>query len=386
MQAGRKLRWLAAALAAVVLAGCGGGGGSEPPRQSISRVYVAGDSLADAGTFGYKFTVQSSTDPANGYPVYPQIIAADFGVAAQCNYYVATGTSTFVVNPKAGCTDYAIGNGRIQNTAAQRGDAGEQSVPFQLAAMGANVGTFQASDLVVVDGGGNDANDLVQAYLGMALGAPGITNYKNFLKVLIDPAIVDAQFTQPNGPAILAGLYMQKLADKYYNAIRDNALNRGATHVAVLNMPDLTLVPGYAAANTAVSNSAGGGAAGAQQAAVFKATVKQWLTAFNTELQSRVNADARIALVDFYSDINDEVANAASYGLTNATDAACITALNVSTGPTCTDAALDAHPPAGLTAGWWRTWAFADNLHPTPFGQSLLASSVNRTLARAGWL
>jgi phospholipase/lecithinase/hemolysin len=53
---------------------------------------------------------------------------------------------------------------------------------------------------------------------------------------------------------------------------------------------------------------------------------------------------------------------------------------------TCTSAALDAHPPAGQGAGWWQTWAFADNLHPTPFGQSLLAASVNRTLARAGWL
>jgi outer membrane lipase/esterase len=386
MQTGRKLRWLAGALAAAVLAGCGGGGGSEPPRTAIARVYVAGDSLADVGTFGYKFTVQNSADLATGYPIYPQIIAADFGVTSQCNYYVATSATTFVPNPKAGCTNFAIGNGHIQNTAAQRGDAGEQSIPLQLATMGASVGTWQATDLVVVDGGGNDANDLVQAYLGAGTGPAGQANYQAFLLQLVDAQTLAAAFAQPNGGAVAAGIYMQRLADKYYNAIRDNTLNRGATHVAVLNMPDITLVPGYAAANTAVSNANGGGSNGAQKAAEFKAVVKQWITAFNTQLQSRVNADTRIALVDFYSDINDEVANAASYGLTNVTQAACITALNVSTGPSCTSAALDANPPAGFGAGWWQTWAFADNLHPTPFGQSLLASSVNRTLARAGWL
>jgi phospholipase/lecithinase/hemolysin len=52
----------------------------------------------------------------------------------------------------------------------------------------------------------------------------------------------------------------------------------------------------------------------------------------------------------------------------------------------CTSTALDAAPPAGATAGWWQNWAFADGFHPTPYGHRLLAASVSRALARAGWL
>jgi outer membrane lipase/esterase len=55
---------------------------------------------------------------------------------------------------------------------------------------------------------------------------------------------------------------------------------------------------------------------------------------------------------------------------------------------TCTDAALSAAPPAGATGGanWWKTWAFSDGFHPTPYGHQLLAQLISRTLAQAGWL
>ena len=47
-------------------------------------------------------------------------------------------------------------------------------------------------------------------------------------------------------------------------------------------------------------------------------------------------------------------------------------------------AALDALP--GKAPGWWKSYAFSDGFHPTPFGHQLLAASVSRALARAGWL
>ena len=50
----------AACSAAALLAGCGGGGDAAGPKVAISRVVVAGDSLADVGTFGFKFTVQNA--------------------------------------------------------------------------------------------------------------------------------------------------------------------------------------------------------------------------------------------------------------------------------------------------------------------------------------
>ena len=60
------------------------------------------------------------------------------------------------------------GGGHIVNPAAQGGAV----APFQLAvqlgaALQTNSGTYTASDLVIIDAGGNDAADLVVAYLGI---------------------------------------------------------------------------------------------------------------------------------------------------------------------------------------------------------------------------
>jgi len=385
----RNLRLLVAALAAAaVLAGCGGGGGTEPPRASISRVVVAGDSLADAGTFGYRFTVQNSADLATGYPVFSQIVAQNFGIAGNCNYYVATSATTFTTNPQAGCTNYAIGNGRIQNTAAQGGATGQQSIPLQLSAAATVAGgAWTGNDLILVDGGGNDAGDLIASYLGAATGPAGANAYALFLMNLVDATTVSTLLGQgATGAAQAAGLYMQKLADKYYDSIRASTLDKGATHVAVVNMPDITVTPSFAAVKTQVAAGAGGGATGAAAAANLEVAVRQWLGAFNTQLSARIGGDGRVALVDAFADIRDQATNPGAYGLTNVTQAACLTALSVSAGSSCTSAALDAAPPTGLTAGWWQTWAFADGLHPTPFGHRLLAASVSRAIARAGWL
>lgn len=383
---------LAAACAAALLAACGGGGDAAGPKVAIARVFVAGDSLADAGTFGFKFTVQDSANPTAGFPIFPQIIAQDYGVASQCNFYKFTG-STFIPNPTAGCTDFAIGAGRVVNLASQGGAAGPQSIPLQLATAASVVGgTYTATDLIIVDGGGNDAADLVSAYLGAARGGAGALAFQAFLAQQVDAATLGATLVQPNGGALAAGLYMQKLADTYYNAIKANTLDKGATHVAILNAPDVTLTPRLQQVLAGVSAASGGGTAGATAAATLQGAVQQWINAFNAQLKARVGGDPRVALVDFYADFTDEVTNPAAYGLTNATKPACpITGTDSSGLPsytfqTCTSAALDAAPPAGATAGWWQTYAFSDSFHPTPFGHRLLASSVSRALARAGWL
>jgi outer membrane lipase/esterase len=48
---------------------------------------------------------------------------------------------------------------------------------------------------------------------------------------------------------------------------------------------------------------------------------------------------------------------------------------------------LTAAPPAGVSgAGWWKSYAFSDGFHPTPYGHQLLAQLISLSLARAGWL
>lgn len=375
-----KLHLLAAAFgAALLLAGCGGGGEASPPKANVQRVIVAGDSLADVGTFGVKFTVQNSANPTAGFPVFPELVAQNFGITSQCNFFSG---ATFTT--RAGCTNFAVAGGQIEPT-----DPARDNTPFEIGVQLATAaqavgGAFAATDLILVDGGGNDAGDLAGAFLGAAAG--NVAGYQAFLAQQLDAATIAATLPQANGAAIAGGLYMQKLADTFHAAIKANTLDKGALRVAVLDMPDITLTPRFRNVLAGVTATQGAAAATALQS-----TIRQWVDAFNARLRANAAGDARVAIVPFNADFTDEVVNFTQYGLTNATTPVCpVTGtsggLPTFSVTTCTSAGLDAAPPAGSGAGWWQAWAFSDDFHPTPFGHRLLAASVNRALARAGWL
>ena len=384
MQKIRRWGWIGSlsVLAALGLTACGGND-ALPPKASVSKVYVMGDSLADVGTFGLKFTVQDASNP-KGFQIWPQLVANAMGVdgSAQCNVF-SFANNTFGLNTTAGCTNYAIGGGRIIAGASNGGAASPINVGVQMG-MRAAAGNYSASDLVLIDGGGNDAADLVGAYLG-ASSAAGLQAFQAFLAQQLDAATIGALLPQTNGAALAAGAYMQTLADTFYGQIKAQVLDKGATRVAVLDMPDITLTPRFQAVL--------GGVAAASNAATAQAlqgAIRQWIGAFNARLASRFAGDSRVAVVPFYADFTDEVNNPASYQLSNVTTASCPVVGLDSQGlpnysfPTCTSAALDALP--GKTPGWWKSYAFSDGFHPTPFGHQLLAASVSRALARAGWL
>mgnify|MGYP000411452473 FL=1 len=135
--------------------------------------------------------------------------------------------------------------------------------------------------------------------------------------------------------------------------------------------------------------------AGAAASAQVQGLLKAWLEAFNAQLAKRFAGNSKVVVVDFYTSFNDQVANPAQFGLTNAKNTVCpITGQGADglpsyTFPTCTAAALSAQtPPAGATGGadWWKTYAFSDSFHPTPYGHQLVSQLVSRSLARAGWL
>jgi outer membrane lipase/esterase len=376
------LRVWVSAMGAVVLAGlvaCGGRPGPTP----INKVYVMGDSLADVGAFGFKFTVQDANS-AKSFPIWPQIVANNVGVdgGAQCNFFQFNNT-TFVPNSTAGCTNFAIGGGRIVVKVADGGTANPQTVGTQLKTR-ALAGNYTGNDLLLIDGGGNDAADLVVAYLGASSGTAGLAAYQDFLAQQLDTPTIAALLPQTNGPALAAGAYMQKLADTFVADITTHALNKGADRVVVLNMPDITLTPRFQAVLAGVAAQAG-----APASAQLQGAIQQWIGAFNQQLKTRTATEKRIVVVDFFNEFTQQVAKPASYGLTNATDAVCPVTGTDSSGlpsysfPLCTNAALNALP--GKAANWWSNHMFSDGFHPTPFAHTLLAQSVMRSLDQAGW-
>ncbi|WP_333708496.1 SGNH/GDSL hydrolase family protein [Tepidimonas ignava] len=373
----RGLWTVPALLAALGLVGCLGGG------SDITAVRVAGDSLADAGTFGFKFTVQA-TSPSRTR-IWADAVADAADVDPLCPRYAGdptTGQVALRANA-ASCTSFAVGGGRI-NVRGTSGDATPYAIPQQLRDMAA--AGYGARDIVLVDGGGNDLADLVGAFL--AAGSDGASSYTALLSELLSPDQVGSAAAAGSAGLVHAGgLYMAALADRLVDTIQTQVLDKGARRVVVINAPDVTRTPRFAAVLAAVSASAG-----EQAAAQVVVAARAWLDAFNGRLAQRLAGNSQVALVDFRGELDKWLNNPSAYGLTNTTTPACPATGTDAQGlptynlATCTEAVLAAQPPAGASGTWWNTYVFSDNFHGTPRTNELMGALVTQTLVARGWL
>ncbi|MEY2687729.1 MAG: hypothetical protein RL375_1927 [Pseudomonadota bacterium] len=380
---------LAAITAAVLIAACGGGGSDTDTKAKITSVKVFGDSLADVGTFGIRFTVQGADSLT-----YPERLAQMYNAGTLCPVYTPTGATSFVANPaNAACTGYAIGGGRINIPGAVATD--KRVIPTQLADAAAK-GNYTATDLLMIDGGGNDAADIVGAFLlfqsqaTAALGDVTQTSYFQLAASVLGPTVAGQVLAGTNGAFTLGGAYMTALANTFYDSITTSALDKGAQNVVILNVPGITNTPRFqqVLAGVALQQNA---TVAAQLEAVFDG----WVQAFNAQLVTRASGNAKVVVVDGYTTFNQEIADKAQFGLQNVTTPACPSTGVDSNGlftydfPTCTAAALSAAtPPAGATGGadWWKSYLFSDSFHPTPYGHQLVYQRISLELARTGRL
>lgn len=367
-----------------VLAACGGG--DDDPvvtKVPVTSLRVMGDSLADVGTYGFKFTIQ-------GNDIYAERVAQSYGLGKGCNFFAFTGT-TFAANPTAGCTNYAIGNSVINPASNGYAAADPRGLAVQLATATA-AANFAAGDLLLVDGGANDASALVGAYLAAA--TDGGASYLALLGTVLTPAqVAAAAGGGAAGLATAGGLYMAALADKFAAMLQTGALDKGAQRIALLNVPGITSTPRFQRVLDDIALASGGGTAGATVRAQSEDLFRGWVVAFNTQLATKFSGNGKVAIVDVYTAINSEVANPAQYNLSNVTTPACPSTGTGTDGlptysfPTCTDASLAAAPPAGVTGtDWYKTYAFSDGFHPSPLGHQLLAADITKALTAAGWL
>ena len=186
---------------------------SKPLSTIAPRVRVFGDSLSDSGTFGLKFTVQGSAATGLGSSsIWVDVVAAQYQKKLLCPYFTSSGATFTTVS---GCTNYAIGGGRINNFT---NPSAPVSVLVQLQTAAQVHGSYTASDILLIDGGGNDAADLAGAWLG-ATTPQGLQNFQTLLSSALGTAATATLLgSGPNGPVVAGVAYMEKLADNLADA------------------------------------------------------------------------------------------------------------------------------------------------------------------------
>ena len=376
-----KLKLLAAALStAGLLVACGGGGGADiTPKAKVTSVKVMGDSLSDSGTFGFKFTVQGNDTDGKPYQVWPERIAGLYNTSL-CPHYIAGSADLVPVTVKPACTNYAIGGGMIN----PQGAAANTPLSIVNQIKDAGAAGVTGDDLILIDGGANDAAALITAFLtAKAAPSTGGPALMTFLGSKIDSATLQTLAGQGDQGLIQAGgLYMQLLAKGLAASIQSELLAKGAVRVALLNIPAITMTPKFTAVLKQIEQQQGAQAA-ADSAKLFDG----WVQAFNSTLQTAVGGESRIAYVDFYTEFKGQIANPAQYSFTNATVPVCSVIGIDDAIQTCTADKLTAAIPKGETSpDWWKSYIFANSFHPTPYGYQQMSQLVSRSLARAGWL
>ncbi len=369
------------------LAACGDGDG---PRTSAVR--VAGDSLNDSGTFGFKATLQGSS--LADTLIWVDHVADAVDVSAPCPRYRAADANTVAINTDpafAACTSYAVVKARINVPPDMTaGDDSPFSILQQLEDLSAS--TYDSEELLLLDGGGNDLADLMRGFLTLGTELQGLLPFAEtrFVKLLGELGIQPAG----TGAADLAqagGLYMAALANAFADQIQAKVLARGAQRVVLLNMPDLTRTPYFRLMLADVAKVSG--QAGAAQ---IEAMATSWMQAFNSSLQARFANEHRVAVVDFHSAMRLWTTPVAAglpnlYGFTNTTDPACEPVGEDDMGlpsyflGSCLAAALSASPPVGAGSNWWTTYVFADDFHGSPMTNRKMAELVLETLRSRGW-
>ena len=369
----RPLSTLSALVCAALLASCGGGD-SGP---ETTRVVSFGDSLSDLGTytiatsqtpgvapfFGGRFTTNTytgytpTTSPLNNTAtIWVEFVAARLGVAitpAMLGFATTRIPCPAAANAALAqsCTAYGQGGSRVTDVNGINHNAGALTDPLvtQVAAHLARFTSFSGKDIVFVFAGGNDALfqfDLIAR--GSQTPPTAVTN-------------------------------MQTAASELVTLIKDQIVAKGATRVAVLNVPDLATTPAFSALP-----------------AENKAVLTQLTTAFNGTLSAGL-AGTGVQIIDTQAFFAAVLSQPSAYGFANVTTTACdpakVPAAVGGSSLFCNASPAALFAASGLpnlntlrTGASANTWLFADGVHPSTGGHKALSDYVIAKLKEFDWI
>ena len=375
----------------LALAGCGG---EENTTQQATppRIVAFGDSLIDTGTFGAKAVTQGSKPTGAGSnPVLTTAVATGFGSTEPCAYFRTNGSGGFTTS--SGCTNFGIGGAKVNNPGAPTSPIG---INVQLTTAATAIGTYQASDLVLIDAAGNDVADLIVAFLAMQqTGNPA--QFIALTSSVLGPSVAQQIAAAPaTAPAQVGTAYMATLATLLHSTVKTTVLDKGAQRVVVVGQVRVTATPRLNVVLTGLAKSLG--AAGPATRTQLEGLFADWINAFNLNLEAKFAGDSRVLVFNGYQLMGQMISNPTAYGLTNVVDASCPpVGLDPATGPiynlsTCTEAAAAAWVGSGTSpitgkalGGDWRTYLFSDNFHPTPKAYTIVGDAIVAAAKARGW-
>jgi phospholipase/lecithinase/hemolysin len=143
--------------------------------------------------------------------------------------------------------------------------------------------------------------------------------------------------------------------------IKTLVLAKGAKYVLVVTLPDVSKTPfAYA------------------QSVPTQGLIQTMSKTFNDQLTAGLAGVAGVAIADGYGRGQDTAARPSAYGITNGTGTACDLSKATLGSLGCS--------AATLVSGDVSHYAFADAVHPTPYGHQLYADLAMEALAKAGWV
>ncbi|MCS0585029.1 SGNH/GDSL hydrolase family protein [Massilia pinisoli] len=168
-----------------------------------------------------------------------------------------------------------------------------------------------------------------------------------------------ATYLTNNGPGVVTA--MATAGGQLAALVKTQIVGKGANYVVVNNLPDVASTP-----------------SGKSQPAAVQTLIQTAVDAFNAQLKAGVAGDPKILYVDLWTVSHDEVINPAPYGLTNTSTPAC--------GPNALGTTSLVCNAKNVIAGDVSHYMFADDVHPTPFENWLVARYVLEQMATKGWL
>ncbi|RKP58998.1 SGNH/GDSL hydrolase family protein [Pararobbsia silviterrae] len=361
-QTARRMLQAAAAVALTFsVVACGGGGSDSTTASTLKsqvnqsfQVVSFGDSLSDVGTYAPNIELEFgasgrfTTSPGQ---VWTQEVAT---------YYGDTLTPAETGGFGATITQYPNGYGYAQGGALISGTEGNGWEANGAAALTVPVtqqvtnyltthGSFNSNQLVLIQGG---ANDLIQFAEEVSADPTQLANASTVIQAAVTAFVTDV----------------------------GTILAKGATHVVVVNIPDISQTPLATLAND-----------GGATAALFQ----QLVTGFNTALSTALTANfgSAVVQVDSATFIDNAVTNyqANGFSVSNTATACNLTQMYenaLASGLSTTEAAsfessLFCSPQLYVAANADQTYMFADQIHPTTHLHALFAAYVESQINTA---